>query len=456
MANYYNVTIGPADAIDIGLNPINKGSNVYMEITNGDQYELRPTEEIRALLLPNSVVVSSGDIIQLLQKDHRIDSEVDGYYYISSKNSSEETEKVSFPLVNIDRSWENTEFDLHWIKIFSDEYSYGAYTDGVYCLPHNPQTEDVEISGNLTSSNIMQYKVTLTDIVNDSSVDYGSPGLGGDGPYRLKVSYKYPDQDNTAVSGFSDYMYYGAGSGSAGLIFDVPYYDPRSEFREIPAIYNFDINYISAGPLKGDTKPLILTLDHQKLLDSSMYFKNLDTQVFNKPNINLLKKTDEIIINDNVINRKRISFGVSDISVVDNTYQKNGVYVSSFYPLEFSPYTFSLKVKESIPKYPNLDPYDIVRYYIEFNSNVWERISPLSRTDELESGKVVPKMFVFDKGSEDVFGSQIKFLNYNSAINGFRVKITFDLESLIDAKFSPPEIKDYKCVLFDKSQFLQL
>jgi hypothetical protein len=198
---------------------------------------------------------------------------------------------------------------------------------------------------------------------------------------------------------------------------------------------------------------LYLKIDHQDMLNSNQYFSDLDRLATDKTDKALLKKVEEIKIEKSVIDRRRLSIGINDIAVKNNTYSKQGTYVSKFYPVDFNIYTFSLKVDEYIPKYLNLESYDVIKYYVEFNSEKLERISPINRKNEYENELLVPKMIIFDKVYEET--DYVKYLEYTNII-GFKIKIIFDLSSLQESQFPPPEVRDYRCIVYNKEKFFNV
>lgn len=453
MSNYFTAVLGSGSVASLYLVPVNKGdANVYMRVSGVEDFVLRPSEKIKAMIAPNSAPLASGTAINLLKQRTPKDDTTNGYFFFDGgENNTQQNDSLSYSDLRVPRNWENTSFDLYWYHTLDTIEDYGSYQSGVYSYPHNLQPGDITISGSLVSANTMEYRLILDEIANDDDANYGA--TPNDGPYAVKVEYKWPEGTN--ASGFSDYIYYDDSVLSSGIVFNLPYYDPRDAYNNAPAIYNFKVVYTSAGSDKPGSNPLTITLNHATLLDSSKYFQNLDEFVFTKADKDQLRRVDEVEIPPNIIDRKRMSIGINDIAIKDNTYVKKGSYVSPFYPVDFDMYTFSFRVKENIPNYGDINPYDLVKYYAEFNNNTWEPISPLERKEEYRNGILIPKMFVFDAANSDTNGN-VKFLNYGSNITSFRIKITFDLSSIGSEKFPPPEIMDYDCIIFDKSQFLNL
>jgi len=457
MAEYFYADLGSVTSPSLNLESVNKGdSNLYFKITPTGNYTLTPGSVVKAIIVPsNTTTLSSpsgafsvsGLLTRLRGSKPYNDSSLGIYSVIGGENNSSSNVYLSFSDIKINNyAWENTSFDLHWLFQRGNVESYGSVS-GVYSLPHNIQNNEVVISGLLIDSgNLMRYNLYWNNITNEGSTNYGS-GSYADGPYRCLVNYAW-NSGVVDVTGFVDWNYYPSGVFSSGITFDIPYMDPRIN---APAIYNFNIANVGAGLDQSGSLIKVIKIDHQSFIDSENYFKNMDDEVFNSPNISFLKKVDEIKIEPGIINRKRLSIGINDIAIKNNTYVKQGFYISPYYPLDFNIYTFSLKVKEYIPEYDGLNQYDIIKYFCEFNSK-WERISPITRGDELYNGILIPKLFVFDSGTNT---SNVKYLEFGN-VRSFRIKIVFDLSSIKDNKFISPEIYDYKCMIFNKDQFLNI
>lgn len=459
MANYFKTDLGPTSAAVLYLIPISLGdTKLYFRIGGAEYYTLQPGSKVRAMIVPSDAGVPVATIKDLLKRDNRVNDILQGYYYATGgENNSSENDTLTFDPIKIENyDWENTKFDLHWMVLRGGDELYGSNLDGVYLFPHNVQSSEVQISGNLLGDGrLIQYQISWDPINNEDSADYGSSPT--DGPYYFYVGYKYFYREGPSVSGFEDPIYYPSGTmdEGSGITIVLPFHDERKQYQNVPAIYNFRLGNISAGSDKSGTKFLNVTMDHQVLIDSNKYFANLDNITFTHASKDKLKKVGEVEIEPGIINRKRLSLGINDVSVKDNTYVKQGIYVSNSYPMEFNIYTFSLKVDEMIPSYPNIDPYSVIKYFVEFNSNKWEQISPINRKDEYNGSTLIPKMFIFDKASEDA-SEQVKYIDYNSNVNSFRIKIVFDLSKILESKFTPPEVRDYKCIIYDKDQFFNL
>jgi len=455
MSNYFYANLGSSSAPALTVAPINLGdSNIYLRIT-GD-HTITPGTKVKAIAVPNGMTVlpdpvesfSVSKLLIRLRGDKVYNDTTYGMFsFIGGENNSDVDTKLSFSDLKInDYFWENKKFDIHWIYQLGDSEYYGSVS-GIYTYPHNIQNNEVVISGTLSSTNNIDYQLHWNTIANETDANYG---ITTDGPYRLKITYESNSGVATSFNS-SNWKYYPATTMSSGIYFSLPYMDPRTQ-SNTPAKYHFHLTNVSASSGKPGSNDKVILINHQEFLESDSYFKNLDDQVFTSPIPDKLKRVGQIDIAANTINRKRFSIGINDISIKDNIYTKQGTYISPYYPLDFTLYTLSLKTKEFIPEYPNIYKYDIIKYFIEVNS-IWERISPINRGDELSNNKLIPKILVFDKGlNED---NQVKYIDTGS-VNLFRVKIVFDLSGLTESRFVPPEVYDYKCIIFDRNQLNEL
>jgi hypothetical protein len=453
MSNYFYASLGSGELPVLSMTPINKGdNNLYLRVSGNTI--LSPGSKIKAIIVPSGITTlpnplesfSIPKLINRLNSDQFYSDTTYGVFSVlGGENNSDSDHNAIFNDVMInDFYFENQSFELHWIYK-KGIYDYYGSISGISTFPHNIQNDEISISGLLTSNNVMRYCVKWNSITNEG-IGYSSPP--NDGPYRFKVNYAW--NSGIVIPSLSDWVYYDSGTMNSGITFDLPYYDSRT--TTTPAIYNFYLSNVSNTVIKPGTSDKIILIDHQKFIDSENYFKNLDDQTFTSPNPDKLNKVGTIEIEPGIIDRKRISIGINDISIKENTYIKQGTYVSIYYPLDFNLYTLSIRSIEYIPEYNNIYKYDVIKYYIEVNSK-WERISPINRGDEISENVIVPKILVFDKGQSN--NNQVKYIDISN-VKIFRVKIVFDLNNLTESKFIPPEVLDYKCIVFDKDKLNEL
>ena len=435
MANYFNVVLGNVSPIELTAQGINNGDQfLYIRIDGGTN-TLDIGTKVRTVLAPSGYDFSDEEALYKLQGPI-INDITSGIYSLEVENNQDKTIPLLFKDIKISSyQYENTGYRLYWIIQRGTNYQQGSYS-GFYTYPHNIQPSEIEISGSLTVDNKMKYKIHWNPIGNERNEHYHN----GYDPYLFSVAaYKRPILSE---------IYYPSGTMLSGIYFDLDFYNPYSK---LPETYYFTACNIGFKGNRSTYKEIVI--DHNKLINTDIYFKNLDDVVFSSANPKMLKLVDEKIIDKEVLDRKRLSIGINDISVQDNVFVKQGAYVSPYYPLDVNLYTFSLKTIENIPNYPELDPYNVVQYFIEINSK-WERISPINRGDEFDSSNIlVPKILVFDKGIND--NSQVKYID-SGIVKIFRIKIVFDLSGISEAKFVPPEIHDFKCIIYDKDQLNEL
>lgn len=435
MANYININfVDELDTIALKLNARNNSdSHLYFDILyDGSSFDVHPDEEIRVLVAPSSASLSSADASGMLLRDNRKDDSGQGYYYTSFINSTDSTQSISFDPIQIStNNWENTKFDLHWLRKFGSYSEHGSNVTGVYSLPHNIQPDEIYVSGVLSNNNQINYNVKWNSITNESGC-----------AYYLQAKYL----DGTFANDFTDYKSYASGTMSSGINFDLPF---NNEYADAPAIYNFQFYNSGVG---GVSDIVSVKLNHQELLTTD-YLRTLDNETFTAPNPDNIQLYDNILIDAGTIDRKRMSIGINDIAVSSNSYVKEGTYVSKPYILDIVPYSFALRIKEFIPDYgANVNPYDVIKYYVEFNSKEWLRISPINRSDEFSNNKLIPKLIIFDVGENS--DPNVFYTNFESNIHIFRVKIVFDVSFLNIFQFAPPEVYDYKSIVYSKNQLL--
>lgn len=466
MASYVTASFrsqSSADLVPIGYNNGREDPNIYMKAWNPSRFTVQPSEIIRALVVPHSATITDAIASGLLADTTSTDIPNSGYYfsveYVNETTAGQSLKEL--PPIKVGSGYENTLFDLYWLQTLGDDVTFGKDTSGTYSWPHNIQPEEVEVTAELTNNNTrMRYMFTFNEVTNS-----GSPPYGTERPYLLNVTYTN-DWASSIVTGYisgitmatftaaDDWEYFSAGSATSGMIIELPYYDQRPTYSNVPAQYTFRLNYNS--PLSGQmgSIPFELPLSHQQFDIDQLVA--LDTYVSTYTDPNKIKRIGEVPIDKTVIDRRRMSIGVNDIAVRENAYKRKGLYISKPYVPDFPIYTFHLKVDEFIPTFEGLNPYDMVKYYAEFNGRPWQQISPINRSLEFdEDGVPVPRLFVFDKdpGTET---EGMKFLDYEARVVSFRLKIAFDFSQVEESRFVPPEIRDYDCIVFDKNQLLEL
>ena len=468
MANDFVTVLDSQSSVGITLAPLNLGNEflylaLYPDVTT---YPMSPTQKLRAVVIPSGHGLSDTVISGMLRDENTTDEYDSGIYYQQNKNNSSDVRYLYLNTIKIDNiSYENTIYDVYWLNSLGDAHIFGSNNTGYYTFPHNIQPHEVSMSGTLISdSTNLQYTVVFNNITNENSITYsGAANDPPDAPYYAHVTYLHLDEDETYVSGqIGSGIYYDAGNAGSGITFNLPFYDLRPPAPTTPAVYKLQINNNSASSTKPGSTPLDITLDHSSMSNGSTsvgsFIKDLDSLASSTPNIKNIKKIEEdVYIEPDVIDRRRLSIRIEDVAIRENTYKRIGTFISEYTNLDYNMYTFSIRVKEFIPEYPDINKYDTIKYFIEFNNNEWEQISPINRSTEVFStSKFIPKLFVFDLPPDESDLGSVKYLNYISATNSFRIKIEFDLSSIKEAKFTPPEVMGYRAIIFDKAQFLDL
>jgi hypothetical protein len=458
----YNSTLAASG--DFSLRPDIEDANglkfrIYDANGIDGKYILAPYENIDFLIVPSGVIAGAITASGLLDGS-KLNNDTLGIYYSRYSNGDGDTSPEFNIHVSNKALFENTKFYLYWHQYRdADSYSYyGSNANGVYSYPHKITQDELLLTSstsNLLGSGMLSVAVQYRNIVNDNSVDYGS-----NKPYMIGI--RTGDKpDSAGVDGWIPASGFDAGSAESGIIVNLPYYTSSNT----PAVYWMTVANEWAGweiNTAMQNNSTFHTYYDYKLNISVKHLEEL-TLNFGKSSNNYydadLKKVenDEQEITPYIINRRRASIGIKDISLVENTFTKKvGTYISNAYVLDFLAYTFTLKVSEFLPDYKSYNKYDTVKYYVQFNNQEWIRVSPISRPDEYDkNNKLIPKMFVFDQdvNKSNTFNN-IQFLELSTPVNLFSIKIEFDFTSVVDEDFVPAEVRDYKAVIFDRNQLL--
>lgn len=465
MADSFLVNLGERSAASLTISGYNNGPGdpgIYMQILANTSFSLLPGESLKVLIVPTEYfmtdMTASGMLNDSFQNDYN-----NGIVGGSILNDGLETANFDGQLMILDlhgNKFENSRFNLHWLQKLKGYPSiYGNNKTGIYSYPHNLQASEVSLVMEPIGNTKVRYRFSIPEVVNSGDALY----TGAHQPYQLGFYFLErrlgsSDIASGVINGL-DVEFTGmdpltsgfAPPSNTGITLELPMYDPRAGLNEVPAAYSIYIGYKGAGGLNPTL--LNITSRHFDFLNNKL--PELDNKISTTLNSNKLQRVGLIKIDRKTIERKRLSIGIKDIVVQENSYEKQGTFISPRYTSENGIYTFSLRVKENIPDYPNVDKYSTVRYYVEFNGLTWEPISPVNRLVEYDSkGMVIPKLLIFDQDPGD-FVEGIKYLNFVANITSFRLKITFDITA-VPGLVIPPEVMDYKCVIFDKRQLLEL
>ena len=165
-----------------------------------------------------------------------------------------------------------------------------------------------------------------------------------------------------------------------------------------------------------------------------------------------LKKIEEVPIRNDVSKKYRYSVGIEDIGINNEIYTKEGSYISRFYTIDNPIYTFNFNVKEMIPQIENLNPYDVIKYYVSFHGKDWIRISPVNRDHEYDvDGVIIPKFIVLDDINMGNISTEILELKYDFAAYLFKMRIDFDMSTMDTGNFVSPAVDYFECNITDRN-----
>ena len=160
--------------------------------------------------------------------------------------------------------------------------------------------------------------------------------------------------------------------------------------------------------------------------------------------------------------RKRLAIGLQDIDLQSIKYKNTGQYLSNLYASEEPMYAVSLDATEQFPRAGTLQPWDFIKYYIQFGSvksDEWVRLSPKSRTNEIDDeAKLVPHTIILDTqmagGDKDSLNNpgDFVFVDFAKPTYNFRIRIDLDTtKSLETVGTWSPFVYDYKVQILGRS-----
>jgi len=274
--------------------------------------------------------------------------------------------------------------------------------------------------------------------------------LSAPAPYYVSISgdagwYDASGIINSEAETSGNYFYE---SVTEPMVFDLPY---SSGTQESPNIYELSMYYydqasgVTPTPLIFNTKDIKTSIDD---FDDGVLDEFTDINV---------KRIGEIPIKSDVVAKKRFSIGIEDLASVSETYAKQGVFISEFYTVDDPIYTFMLKVAETIPSVAGLNDYSMVKYSVQFQNQDWIRLSPISRSEELDDNdNIIPKFFVLDNLNLGQISSDLAEVPFDFPIYSFRIRIEFDMSSISESNFISPSIDYYECHVTDRNSFLKV
>jgi len=458
------------------LKPVsNSGRNIRFIIESLSNNNILPTEKITFLAVSQSYYLNNpnnGEDVSIhyqnLLKNSNIKNDSLGMYSFSYTNGnykvSSNTINFDNMFITINEKFQNTRFYLFWKQevgtqeVFNKDIISEIYSNAK-TITYNDITISAKIASNFIGSNLtMKYTLKLADFPNNSLNHYSDKSYK---PYAINITTILPYVTNQPASVYRTGGWIEKNNGQFIAVnnFDklyitreelqqeyhihIPYYRNNSEYL---GMYNLRIQNVGINGIHTDFK--VIGLNHNNFSTALN-----DGILNNNINQNLVKKDEILIPQDRFKFRNRLSIGIQDIAIIKNNYKKNGVFISRYYDMDNNIFNFSLDVKEFIPKYDNLIEYSIIRYYVEFGNNEWLPISPIHRDIEIHDNIILPKSIVFDiKPLNAKEEDEILYLEHTN-IRSFRIKIVFDVTSLKEQYFIPPEIKEYRCIVKEKGIF---
>lgn len=354
---------------------------------------------------------------------------------------------------NISLNHENTYYKFgYYVNYYDSDNNQPVYDvhtdiiDGRYLTKAAiPQPDNVGVTATIysnepTSSRLHMYITHGREITNHS--------LSSPAPYIITISGNnnyFDSSGNIIPSPIStgNYFY----NSLSGMFINLPY---LSGVQEDASVYSLSMYYSDQGgeftiPLSFDTSSIKTSSD------------DFDDGVLSSFNDVSIKPVAEIPIKSDTVKKKRFSIGIEDLATVNESYVKQGVYISDFYTVDDPIYTFMLKVGETMPDIDGKTPADMVKYYVQFQNQDWIRISPISRTEEVDDdNNIVPKLFVLDRLNLDQISSDLSEVPYDFPVYSFRLRIEFDMSDLGSASFISPSVDYYECHVTDRSSFLRI
>ena len=280
--------------------------------------------------------------------------------------------------------------------------------------------------------------------------------LSSPAPYLVTISGDdgYLTISGSPLSGPSynndNYFY----SALSGITLDLPFNSGTVEGMSDEAkTYDYDISFYNIDQL-GVLSPSLI-FNTKPFREASQEFDVGDIQSFT--DYSLDRQSDYMIqIRPDTVSKKRFSLGIEDLGLIKTSYSTIGTYVSNYYTIDDPIYTFSMKVNEWIPDIPEVDPYNILQYWVELGSNEWIRISPLTRdTEHTLNGAVVPKLLLLDSLEESIISTEVQEVVFDSPVYTFRIRINIDMSFVGSDLFISPEIRKYECHVTDKNSFFR-
>lgn len=378
-----------------------------------------------------------------------------GFYYHKQTFNTSGIYNISFNIVDTDGvtpTYENTWYKVGYNAFYADNDAkliYAPVTELLtdqYLIPTAvPEASRLQVTTSLSSTESTSSRLNLNIIQNR---EITNRGLSAPKPYLVMISgvagYYTPTgsitSDPSGIANFFDYSL-------SGMALNLPYI---SGTQTAPDVYDIQLGWLDQ---QNNVTPLLI-FNTQGIKTSVDEFDDGDLSAFTDVSV---KRIGEIPIKSDVLKKKRYSVGIEDLALVNETFKKQGVWISDYYTIEDPIYTFFLRVGETMPSSVDVPPYDMVKYYVQFANQDWIRISPVNRGDELdEDGAIVSKFFVLDRLNLGKISTDLKELPYEFPVFSFRIRIEIDMNFLASKSFISPSIDYYECHVTDRNSFLRI
>lgn len=408
---------------------------------------------LKTLMYPSGDMWSGDDLIDLLSDGniYRLNNYItnSGYYYGSSF-VFDGSGVVYNREHNINKSHANQHYTMGYILYFADDYGEqqvyepvaSSLSDLVLTKANKPLTDNINVISNLYSEEVSSSDLWLRIYRTSELNNYD---LSAPDPYLVIISgiqqQVYYNPSGDIIGSEYNGSNYFSDSVPSGMFLSLPYLSGAMN-----SAHEYDISLINIDQ-EGTQSPRIL-FNTKDIKTSSDDFNEGQLDLFESINV---KKIGEIPIKNDVITKKRLMIGIEDIVTVNTQYSKKGSYVSQYYNMDSSIYTFSMSVGETIPTIVNVHPYDIVKYYVQFHDQDWIRMSPINRGDEFNNRVVVPKFLVLDQLNIGNISTQISQHIYNFPVYSFRIKIEIDMSFSTGINYVSPAILYYECHVTDRN-----
>jgi hypothetical protein len=332
------------------------------------------------------------------------------------------------------------------LQVYAPESSIND--NAILSKANKPQVNNININANLYSaaantSDLWLRIYRTTELTNST--------LSDPYPYLVIIS-GIEDQSYYDISGniigeeYGNNNYFSESTVS-GMFLSIPYISGTQE------PYTYDISLINVDQ-DSDNSPY-LSFTTESINTSSDDFNEGELELYDNINVKPdYVKIGEIPIKNDVVAKKRLMVGIEDAALMSSQFTKKGIYVSEYYNVDDPIYTFSLKSAETIPDIQGLRLSDVIKYYVQFHSQDWIRVSPITRGEEYEENKFVPKFLVLDKLNLGGISTEIAEYSYDFPVYSLRVKIEIDMSAVTSTNFLSPMVLYYECHVTDRNYAL--